>query len=180
MKKVLPLLLILSVALNAWQLTKNSSATGKASDDQKSSRPDNSLEQVSLSDRRAPIKEGNTKSPGTASYSSLDEVLAIGDPLQRYEALLAFIKNLDPDEIEGYLGALRSGKGKMDGETSLLRRLLLARWTQEDPDAALASLSSAGGKQAYADAGTVLSTLAAAADCNRAGLGLPGPAQKRQ
>ena len=161
MKKVLPLVLILSVALNAWQLTMNSSATGKASDDQKSSRSDNSLQQVSLSDRRAPIKKGNTKSPETASYSSLDEVLAIGDPLQRYEALLAFIKNLDPDEIEGYLGALRSGKGKMDGETSLLRRLLLARWTQEDPDAALASLSSAGGKQAYADAGTVLSTLAA-------------------
>ena len=103
MKKVLPLLLILSVALNAWQLTKNSSATGKASDDQKSSRSANSLEQVSLSDRRAPIKEGNTKSPETASYSSLDEVLAIGDPLQRYEALLAFIKNLDPNEIEGYL-----------------------------------------------------------------------------
>lgn len=161
MKKVFPLLLVLSLALNAWQLTKHSSATGKASDDQKSSRSENSFEQASLSDRRAPIKEITTKSQGLASYSSLDEVLAIGDPLQRYEALLAFIKNLDPDEIEGYLGTLRSGKGKMDGETSLLRRLLFAKWTQEDPDAALASLSSAGGKQAYADAGTVLSTLAA-------------------
>jgi hypothetical protein len=142
-------------------LTKHSSATGKASDDQKSSRSENSFEQASLSDRRAPIKEITTKSQGLTSYSSLDEVLAIGDPLQRYEALLAFIKNLDPDEIEGYLGTLRSGKGKMDGETSLLRRLLFAKWTQEDPDAALESLSSAGGKQAYADAGTVLSTLAA-------------------
>ncbi len=161
MKKVFPLLLVLSLALNAWQLAKHSSATGKASDDHKSSRSDNSFEQASLSDRRAPLKGPTKKSPGLASYGSLDEVLAIGDPLQRYEALLAFIKNLDPDEIEGYLGTLRSGKGKMDGETSLLRRLLFARWTQEDPDAALASLSSAGGKQAYADAGTVLSTLAA-------------------
>ena len=161
MKKVFPLLLILSLALNAWQLTKHSSATREASDDQKSSRSENSFEQASLSDRRASIKKITTKSLGLASYSSFDEVLAIGDPLQRYEALLAFIKNLDPDEIEGYLGTLRTGKGKMDGETSLLRRLLFARWTQEDPDAALASLSSTGGKQTYADAGTVLSTLAA-------------------
>ncbi len=49
----------------------------------------------------------------------------------------------------------------MDAETNFLRRLLLAKWTQEDPDAALASLSSASGKQAYADAGTILGTLAA-------------------
>merc|ERR1712078_178149 len=153
MKKVFPLLLVLSLALNAWQLTKRSTKSGNISGDPKASESDNSFEQGSLSGRRTPIKGLTTRSSEPTSYTSLDEVLAIGDPLTRYEALIAFIRNLDPNEIEGYLGRIRSGKGKMDSETNMLRRLLYARWTQEDPDGALANLSSAGGKQAYEDAG---------------------------
>ncbi|MBG69207.1 MAG: hypothetical protein CMN06_03625 [Roseibacillus sp.] len=160
MKKVFPLLLVLSLALNAWQLTKRSTKSGNISGDPKASGSDNSFEQGSLSGRRTPIKGLTTRSSEPTSYTSLDEVLAIGDPLTRYEALIAFIRNLDPNEIEGYLGRIRSGKGKMDSETNMLRRLLYARWTQEDPDGALANLSSAGGKQAYEDAGTVIGTLA--------------------
>ena len=162
MKKLFPLLLILSLALNAWQLTQGSKSDGGNSETQKSSRPGNpagkpSPDSAGLQSRKN-IGKGSTHSsvPG-----SLSDVLAIADPLQRYEALLAFIKTLNADQIEGYLDELRPAKGKMDAETNLLRRLLLAKWTQEDPDAALASLSSASGKQAYADAGTVLSTLAA-------------------
>ena len=162
MKKIFPLLLILSLALNAWQLTRHSKSTGGESETQKSILLGNSTgnvfsESPRLQTRGAARKDSTPSSPP----GSLSDVLAIADPLQRYEALLAFIKNLNADEIEGYLDELRPAKGKMDAEANLLRRLLLAKWTQEDPDAALASLSSASGKQAYADADAVLGTLAA-------------------
>ena len=162
MKKVFPLLLILSLGLNAWQLTQRSRPVGDESDNQKSSRSGNPVEKVLPSDPGMTTGGISRKASIPTTFpESLDDVLAIADPLQRYEALLAFIKTLNPEEIEGYLDGLRVGKGKMDAETNFLRRLLLARWTQEDPDGALASLSSASGKQAYADAGTILGTLAA-------------------
>ncbi|MCH2065001.1 MAG: hypothetical protein MK194_14905 [Roseibacillus sp.] len=155
-------LLVISLALNAWQLTRSSSPPDEASGTTISGRNGKSAGGIASTGRKTLPGGGEQKQPkGSLPSQSLAEILGIPDPLKRYEALLAFVRNLTADEIEDYLDGLRPAKGKMDAETNFLRRLLLAKWTQEDPDAALASLSSASGKQAYADAGAILGTLAA-------------------
>jgi len=155
-------LLVISLVLNAWQLTRSSSPPDEAAGTTISGKNGKSAGGVASTGRKTLAGGGGQKQPkGSLPSQSLAEILGIPDPLKRYEALLAFVKNLTAGEIEDYLDGLRPGKGKMNAETNFLRNLLLAKWTQEDPDAALASLSSAGGKQAYSDAGTVLGTLAA-------------------
>ncbi len=160
--------LILSLAVNAWQFSQRSNesddAPGKPSRARTGAtlRNNGSTNTKPVTSNRRDHGKDNEKD--ATSPLSLREILAIPNPLERYEAALAFVKNLTADEIEGYLKELRAGSGKgkmMNPETNFLRNLLLAKWTQEDPDAALASLSPAGGKQAYSDAGTVLGTLAA-------------------
>ena len=124
--------MILSLALNAWQLTQGSKSDGGNSETQKSSRPGNPAGKPSPDSARLQSRKTIGKdSTQSSAPGSLSDVLAIADPIQRYEALLAFIKTLNADQIEGYLDELRPAKGKMDAETNLLRRLLLAKWTQK-------------------------------------------------
>ena len=168
MNKAFPALaaaLVLSLAVNAWQFSQRSDGSGNPHGNPSRAKPGNALRDNGSTNTKSVANNrrdrGKDDEKGATSPRPLREILAIPNPLERYEALLAFVKNLTAGEIEDYLDGLRPGKGKMDPETNFLRSLLLAKWTQENPDAALASLSSAGGKQAYSDAGTVLGTLAA-------------------
>lgn len=173
MNKVFPALtaaLVLSLAVNAWQFSQRSDESGDSSGNPPRARTGSALRDNGSTNTKPVASNrrdhGKDNEKDATSPRSLSEILTIPNPLERYEAALAFVNNLRADEIEGYLKELRAGsdkgKGKMmSPETNFLRNLLLAKWTQEDPDAALANLSPAGGKQAYSDAGTVLGTLAA-------------------
>jgi len=164
-KAFLPLAsaLVVSLAINGWQFAHYNDRQDNTNENLALAKSGTPASNTILANRKVLAGDRGKKedSKRAASTGSLSDILAIANPLDRYEALLAFVKNLTAGEIEDYLDGLRPGKGKMNPETNFLRSLLLAKWTQEDPDAALASLSSAGGKQAYSDAGTVLGTLAA-------------------
>jgi hypothetical protein len=161
--------LVVSLGINAWQLSQggrgNQNADRHASISTKEtrgregdSRTGGRLHPDSLEDKR---DRGSASEAKLETPKTLSEILAMRDPLDRYEALLAFVRHLPSDQIGEMLKELRSGSSKLDGEARLIAHLLLTRWGQEDPDAAFASLGNVSAKQGGGDAITILAALAA-------------------
>lgn len=81
---------------------------------------------------------------------SLDSILAERDPRQRMSDIEAFINGLKPAEYADALKRIRKIPGNSDRE--LASRLLVSRWVQSDPDAALEFAVSNRGYEYVADA----------------------------
>ena len=148
--------LVLSLGLNAWQYSQRPSANPPGSDQApskgKDQRPLSGSESTGASSPKGASKGG-------VAPSDLGQVLAMSDPLARYEAMIAFVRGINPGELEATLAEIRMGFLHEGAEGRLLAHLLLTRWAQEDPEAALASLR-AGSKQTTQDAQAILAVLA--------------------
>jgi hypothetical protein len=105
---------------------------------------------------------------------ALDEILALPDPAERIDQLLAFADSRSIDQLPGVLGELRGSAPEWDPEARMATHLLLIRWARGDPDAAFASLDSLDFKRAGGDPGSLLSSLAAS-DPARAAAWLDAP-----
>jgi hypothetical protein len=84
-----------------------------------------------------------------ASKKSLDAIIAEHDSRQRMGDLEAFIGGLQPGEYADALKRIRQIPGNNDRE--LASRLLISRWVQSDPDAALQFAASNRGYEYVAD-----------------------------
>ncbi|MEY2483040.1 MAG: hypothetical protein QOK24_1568 [Verrucomicrobiota bacterium] len=84
-----------------------------------------------------------------ASRKSLDAILADRDARHRMSNLEAFINALGPAEYADALKRIRRIPGNNDRE--LASRLLISRWVQSDPDAALQFAASNRGFEYIAD-----------------------------
>lgn len=158
--------LAVSLAVNAWQYSqRRDEAAGwpakpGAPTKGTTGKTPAGVTAVDRSESRAGTSARNRQAHGSASQS-LHGILTIGDPVERYEALLAFVKHLSSDQIGETLEELRAGGGTPDPEARFLAHLLLTRWGQEDPGAALASLAGLPPKQGVSDAGAIMAALAA-------------------
>jgi hypothetical protein len=155
--------LLVSLGLNAWQLSQRAGTTGPQ--DRKPTLADSkgSIRRGTGSakaDQSGPPADHGETSTGEHPPGSLAEILAMRDPMARIDALLAFVKNVPVDQIGGILKELQMGADKWDPGTRLLAHLLLTRWAQEDPDAAFASLENRG-KEGGGDAMSILASLTA-------------------
>ncbi|MGB0775499.1 MAG: hypothetical protein ACPGUY_06605, partial [Akkermansiaceae bacterium] len=76
--------------------------------------------------------------------TELESILAETDPIKRMKRLLEYAESISPDQIPAMLAALNDQPkwGKGNPETEMIKHMLLTRWAQADPDAALASLQS--------------------------------------
>lgn len=158
--------LVVSLLGNAWQVShraeKNSAVDENAGTASKVSRE--AREFVGSTPARTGGSRANS-SAGADSVApgSLEKLLAISDPMDRYEAILAFVRGLPIDQIPETLDSIReSGGKKLDAEGRLLTELLLTRWGAEDPEAAFASLEGLGVKEGARDALRILTGLASA------------------
>ena len=86
---------------------------------------------------------------GVTPAKSLDAILAERDPRQRASDLEAFINGLSPSDYADALRRIRKIPG--NNERDLASRLLVARWVQTDPEAALNFASSNRGFEYIAD-----------------------------
>lgn len=93
-------------------------------------------------------KLGSSTSSVT-SKKSLDAILAERDSRQRMGDLEAFISGLQPAEYADALKRIRRIPGNNDRD--LASRLLVSRWVQSDPDAALQFAASNRGYEYVAD-----------------------------
>jgi hypothetical protein len=161
--------LVVSLGINAWQLSRGgrgdqnadrhaSISTNRLRGREGDSRTGGRLHPDSLEAKRG---RGSAAEAKSGAPKTLSEILAMRDPLDRYEALLAFVRRLPSDQIGEMLKELRSGSSKLDGEARLIAHLLLTRWGQEDPEAAFASLGKVNAKRGGGDAITILAALAA-------------------
>ena len=118
--------LVVSLGINAWQLSQG----GRG--DQNADR------NASVSTKETRGREGDSRTGGRLDPDSLEakrghqsatvaksgvpktlsEILAMRDPLDRYEALLAFVRHLPSDQIGEMLKELRSGSSKLEDEIS--------------------------------------------------------------
>lgn len=159
--------LVVSLGVNAWQFSQQTGDDQPAKHDQGLLATKGAARHQGDSDGggvgpNANQPDGIGKTPvARQAPGTLAGILAMGDPLARIDALLAFVKNVPTDQIGKILGDLRAGADQWDPESRLLAHLLLTRWAQEDPDAAFASLEGRGGKEGSGDAISILSSLAA-------------------
>ena len=93
--------------------------------------------------------------------TSLPEILAQRDPVSRMRALLDFVAQIPPDALPSALKEIRDNSPDWDPEAKVVLHLLLTRWAQQDPEAALASLNSLDPKKQGGDAPSILASLAA-------------------
>lgn len=101
------------------------------------------LRSTSRSDETAgrSVRESGDRT-STRKARSISDILANPDPLERTAQLLAYVKSLAPDEIEGALKEVRTTTPYWDPDGKMLAHLLLTRWAKTDPEAALASLAN--------------------------------------
>ena len=95
------------------------------------------------------------------AQTSLREILAQRDPVNRMRALLDFVAQIPSGDILSSIHDLRENSPDWDPEAKVVLHLLLTRWAQQDPEAALASLNSLDPKKQGGDAPSILSSLAA-------------------
>ncbi len=150
-------ILIVSLAANAWQWTRQSVATqpNPNSNDAQPLAPGNALQ-------RTPAKADASAEPATrkeaSAHMNLASIMAMQDPMERMQALVEHIKSLPVDQIGEMLDELDDSK---DPKTRFLTHLLLTRWGQEDPDAAFASLGNISAKRNGSQARAILEGLTA-------------------
>ena len=127
-------------------------------------RLEQQLQRSSTSTTSPPPPE-TTRPRGSASdrsaSRSLDEILAMRDPLQRMRELVAYAEAIDPAMVPTALAALRENTPEWDPDGKIAAQILLKRWAAADMDAALAFISALDYREATGAATTVLSTLAA-------------------
>lgn len=114
---------------------------------------------------RGESSEGGGKEvlPGSVAFQSgsLEGILSNTDPLARARELIAFAEGLRAEDIALALAELRESVADFGPDEQILAHLLLTRWTQEDPDAALASLKDGNPKRDYRSAISIAGALAA-------------------
>lgn len=99
--------------------------------------------------------------PSPPPQTSLREILAQRDPVNRMRALLDFVAQIPPGALPSALKEIRENSPDWDPEAKVVLHLLLTRWAQQDPEAALASLNSLDPKKQGGDAPSILASLAA-------------------
>jgi hypothetical protein len=97
----------------------------------------------------ASSQQSSSSTSLAASKKSLDAILADRDARHRMSDLEAFINGLHPAEYADALKRIRRIPGNNDRE--LASRLLVSRWVQSDPDAALQFAASNRGFEYIAD-----------------------------
>lgn len=97
-----------------------------------------------------PEMSANSATSSATAKKSLDAILAEHDSRQRMTDIEAFINGLRPAEYADALKRIRKIPGNSDRE--LASRLLISRWVQSDPDAALQFAVSNRGYENVADA----------------------------
>ncbi len=107
---------------------------------------------------KEPVPEAQTKSapattksepPSTFRAKSLNTILAERDPRQRAKDLQALISGLNRSDFADVLKRVQRIPGS--NERELASRLLIARWVQDDPEAALNFANSNHGYEYMAD-----------------------------
>jgi RNA polymerase sigma factor (sigma-70 family) len=99
--------------------------------------------------------------PASTPTATLQEILAMRDPMLRIKALIDFVGRVPVWGFSEAVRELREGSPDWDPEAKMLGHMLLTRWAREDPDGAFAGLNQLQPKQA-ADASSLLASLAAA------------------
>jgi hypothetical protein len=99
--------------------------------------------------------------PASTPAATLQEILAMRDPMLRIKALIDFVGRVPVWGFAEAVRELREGSPDWDPEAKMLRHMLLTRWAREDPDGAFASLNHLQPEQA-ADASSLLASLTAA------------------
>ena len=99
--------------------------------------------------------------PAPTPAATLQEILAMRDPMLRIKALIDFVGRVPVWGFAEAVRELREGSPDWDPEAKMLRHMLLTRWAREDPDGAFASLNHLQPEQA-ADASSLLASLTAA------------------
>jgi hypothetical protein len=97
----------------------------------------------------APASTPDASLPASVKAKDLATILAERDRRQRTSDLEAFINNLAPGEYGNALKAIR--RMPSTNERDLASRLLVARWVQTDPEAALNFAASNRGYEYVAD-----------------------------
>lgn len=109
--------------------------------------------------------------------STLHEILAQKDPVNRIRALMEYAQSIPADAIAAVLKDLREGTPEWDPEAKMVKHMLLTRWARESPDAAYASLDSLDLQKQGSDGISIVASLAAL-DPNRAVTWLQNPDNK--
>jgi hypothetical protein len=98
--------------------------------------------------------------PGWESLS-LAEIMAAAGPMERFQALMAYVQNLPKNRIEEALGKVRASmQGRFDPESMFAMHLLLTRYGTEDSGKALNYLKSLDLMTQGFGTSTVLASLA--------------------
>lgn len=150
-------ILIVAAAFIGGAIVGRGFLAGKSEPSQKPSEIAETRPSVSASPMNEAPRENNASSPQILSSStslatskkSLDAILADHDARHRMSNLEAFINGLRPAEYAEALKRIRKIPGNNDRE--LASRLLVSRWVQSDPDAALQFAASNRGYEYIAD-----------------------------
>jgi len=113
----------------------------------------------------------------SATASTLREILAKSDPVNRIRALMEYAEQIPTDAIASVLKDLREGTPEWDPEAKIVMHMLLTRWARESPDAAYASLNSLDLRQQGGEGVSIVASLAAL-DPKRAVAWLQDPENK--
>ena len=93
--------------------------------------------------------------------AELKEILAVRDPMERIQALLAFVSKLSDAAIPDALTQLRENTPEWDPDARVAAQLMLTRWGKVDPAGALAYVGELDYRKAGGDAATIIASLAA-------------------
>ncbi len=104
--------------------------------------------------------EGEVSREARFRAGGLQSILAERDPMKRIRMLVAFVENLDPDELPNILEDLREGSASWDQDTQMVAHMLLTRWAKADPDAAFASLNDLDFKNQRNESISIVTSLA--------------------
>ena len=105
-------------------------------------------------------EEGEAGKDERVNPGNLASILAERDPMMRMRKLVAFVENLDPEEIPSILEDLRKGSAAWDQDTQMVAHMLLTRWAKADPEAAFASLDDLDFKNQRNESISIVTSLA--------------------
>jgi hypothetical protein len=139
--------LVVAIPVVALQYQKNTRLEDEL-EHVKSQRSARTADSRLASSARSRASNKGRVSSATSSSSfamvELENIMAETDPVKRMKLLLEYAEILSPDQIPAMLAALNDQPkwGKGNPETEMIKHMLLTRWAQANPDAALASLTN--------------------------------------
>ncbi len=116
---------------------------------------------------RPPTVGGTVSSSPSLRPGDLKDIFAQSDPMKRIRALIQYVDELRPHWIGEALEDLRQGSPEWDREAEFIAHMMLTRWGNDDPEAALSNLGEVDLGQGSIDARSILASLAAS-DLDRA------------